>query len=405
MTTKARAVIVGAGIAGASIAYHLALLGWRDLVVLDQGELIGGTTSHAPGLVGQLRSDVSLARMLMYSVSLYRQLQLDGVPGYLGEGSLRLASSRERWAEIQQQAALARTIGLEAQLVTPQEAARLFPLLDLAGMEGGLYLPTDGSAVAAVLAGALIRAAQAQGVTFHPNVRVTGIEVVNGQVRSVTTSTGRIDTETLVVAAGIWSPLVGRLAGVGVPLTPLQHQYVVTEPLPDLVGRTVPNLRDPDKLFYLRQRDQSLVIGGYERHARPFAVEAIPMRADPTLQAFSPSQFESIRQGVAERLPGVAGIGLTRQVNGLEAFTPDGRFLLGPVPGVQGFWTACGFCAHGVSSAGGIGKVMAEWIVNGDPGLDVAHMALSRFGEHPPDMQAIQRGACQVYGTYYDLLR
>src|SRR5581483_6141791 len=210
MPTHARAVIVGSGIVGASIAYHLARLGWRDLVVLERGDLAGGTTSHSPGLVGQLRSSAVLTRMLMDSVALYRTLAVDGAPGFLGEGSLRLASSPARWAQLRQQAEFARGVGLEAHLLTAQEAGRLCPLLSLAGVEGAFYLPGDGSAVAPVLARALIHEAQTLGVTFSTHAPVQGIEVSEGRVRAVRTAAGRIEADTLIVAAGIWSPLVGR---------------------------------------------------------------------------------------------------------------------------------------------------------------------------------------------------
>jgi 4-methylaminobutanoate oxidase (formaldehyde-forming) len=183
----------------------------------------------------------------------------------------------------------------------------------------------------------------------------------------------------------------------------MQHQYVVTSPLEALAGRLVPNLREPDMLFYLRQREQSLVIGGYERKARPFHVDDIPDNSNPTIQPFDSGQFESILRGAAERIPPVMASGFLQQVNGLEAFTPDGVFLLGPAPRIHGLWVACGFCAHGVSAGGGVGKVIAEWIVNGDPGLDIQHMSLGRFGDTPPTRQAIQAGASKVYSTYYDL--
>jgi 4-methylaminobutanoate oxidase (formaldehyde-forming) len=288
-------------------------------------------------------------------------------------------------------------------LLGPQEAGRLFPLLNREGVEGALYIPSDGSATAPVLAQALIRAAQSQGVEFVPRTPVSGVEVVNGRVRAVQTAAGRVETETLVVAAGIWSPRVGRLAGVALPLTPLQHQYAETAPLPELAGRTVPNLRDPDRLIYLRQRGQGLVIGGYERHARPFDGDAIPERPDPTVLAFDADQFAPLRRAAAGRVPAVGAAEFVRQVNGLEAFTPDGHFLLGPAANVQGFWAACGFCAHGVSGAGGVGQVLAEWIVTGDPGLEVAHMSPARFGAHPPDPPAIRQAAARVYATYYDI--
>jgi glycine/D-amino acid oxidase-like deaminating enzyme len=288
--------------------------------------------------------------------------------------------------------------------VNADEVTRMCPLLNRAGIEGALHLPGDGSAEAPILARALIREAKARGVVFSSHSRVQNIELVNGRVRAVQTAAGRIETDTLVVAAGIWSPLLGRLAGVAVPLIPMQHQYAVTAALPELAGRVVPNLRDPDKLVYLRQREQRLVFGGYERNPCTFAVDNIPNRADPTVQQFDPDRFEPLRRATAERVPALAGVPVEREVNGLEAFTPDGEFLLGPAPEVAGFWSACGFCAHGVSGAGGVGKVMAEWIVNGDPGLDLSAMALSRFAGRSPDQQAIRDGACKIYGTYYDLV-
>jgi len=204
MQDQARAVIIGSGIAGSSIAYHLSRSGWRDIVVLEQGPLSGGTTSHAPGLVGQLRSSVSLTKMLMYSVELYRQLQVDGKPGYFEVGSLRLASSKERLEELKRQAGFARGVGLVAELISASEARYMFPMMNTRGVEGALYLPSDGSARAPILAEALANAAQQSGgVTFYPHTRVSGIEVSNGQVQAVHTAQGRIRTEIVVVAGGI----------------------------------------------------------------------------------------------------------------------------------------------------------------------------------------------------------
>src|SRR5436853_3787686 len=203
MQDQARAVIIGSGIAGSSIAYHLSRSGWRDIVVLEQGPLSGGTTSHAPGLVGQLRSSVSLTKMLMYSVELYRRLQVDGRPGYFEMGSLRLASSKERMEELKRQAGFARSVGLEVELISASEARRMFPMMSIEGVEGALYLPTDGSARAPVLAQTMANSARQRGATFYPDTRVTGIEVVNGRVQAVQTSQGRIRTGIVVVAAGI----------------------------------------------------------------------------------------------------------------------------------------------------------------------------------------------------------
>src|SRR6266566_5670927 len=228
MHDQARVVIIGSGIAGSSIAYHLTERGWRDIVVLEQGPLIGGTTSHAPGLVGQLRSSISLTKMLVYSVALYKQLAVDGNPGYFQVGSLRLASSKERMQELRRQVGFAKSVGLEAELISASEARRMFPLMNLKGVEGALYLPTDGSAKAPILAQAMADIAREGGATFYDYTRVTGIEVAQGQVQAILTTQGRIRTEIVVVAAGIWSPIIGGMAGISIPLIPMQHQYVQT---------------------------------------------------------------------------------------------------------------------------------------------------------------------------------
>jgi sarcosine dehydrogenase len=402
MHARAEIVIIGGGIAGASIALHLAKLGRKDVLVLEQGELASGTTSHAPGLVGQLRSSASLTRLLTESVALYRGLELDGAPGFFEVGSLRLASSHARMAELARQKAFADRCRLEAHLLSRGEVADLFPLMDSAGVEGALYMPTDGSAAAPVLAGAMIRDARALGVLFEPKTRVTGVEVAGGAIRAVRTDRGRVETETLVIAAGIWSPLIGRLAGVSIPLTPIEHQYVETSPIPALGATTLPNLRDPDNLVYLRQKGDALIVGGYERNPRPFR-GTIPSSDNPTVQPFDRVHFGGLLEAAGRRVPDVARADLGRTVNGLESFTPDGAFLLGPLPEVRGLWTACGFCAHGISGGGGVGKFLAEWIVSGTPSLDLGRMAIDRFAGQRLDDQTVRHRACQVYSTYYDI--
>ncbi len=403
MHEQARVVIIGSGIAGSSVAYHLTELGWRDIVVLEQGTLSGGTTSHAPGLVGQLRSSVSLTKMLMYSVDLYKRLALDGQPGYAEVGSLRLASSKERMEELKRQVGFARGVGLTAELISAVEAQHLFPLLDTRGVEGALYLPGDGSARAPILARALANAARERGATFYASTPVTGIEVVNGRVQAVSTPLGCIRTEIVVVAAGIWSPRIGRMAGVSLPLVPMQHQYVMTAPLSELRGTTVPNVRDPDKLVYFRQDGDCLVLGGYERDPLAFPVDAIPESENPTVRPFDPLRFESLLAGGCECVPALRETELVKRVNGLESFTPDGEFILGEAPDVRGFWAACGFCAHGVSGSGGVGKMIAEWIVEGEPILDLWHMDIRRFGAYTSSRRYISTRIHEVYSTYYDI--
>src|SRR5947207_7904903 len=404
MHDQARVVIIGSGIAGSSIAYHLTERGWQDIVVLEQGQLFSGTTSHAPGLVGQLRSSISLTKMLVYSISLYEELQVDGNPGYFEVGSLRLASSKERMEELKRQVGFSRSAGLEAELISASEAKRMFPMMSLDGVEGALLLPTDGSAKAPILADALVTIAQQRGATFYTNTRVTGIEVVNGHVKAINTSQGCIRTEIVVVAAGIWSPRIGRMVGISIPLIPMQHQYALTAPLPELSGQiNIPNLRDPDNLVYFRQDGNSIVLGGYEHDPAAFDVDAIPDNSNPTLQSFDPPRFESLMQGCIKRVPSLRGVELVKQVNGLESFTPDGEFVLGESPDVQGFWAACGFCAHGISGAGGVGKMMAEWIIDGEPSLDLWEMDIRRFGAYTASRRYIATRVNEIYSTYYDI--
>lgn len=393
---------MGAGIAGASIAYHLARLGWTEVVVIEAGALAGGTTSHAPGLVGQLRSSVSLTRMLMYSVELYRTLEIDGQPGFSEVGSLRLASSPARLEELARQVGFARSVGLDAHLLSPTEARALFPLMDLTSVEGALYLPHDGSATATVLARAMIQRAQDLGVAFFPHTQVSGLELDRGRVRAIHCSAGRIETEHVIVAAGIWSPGIGRMADVSLPLIPMQHQYARCAPLPDLAGSSLPNLRDPDNLVYVRQDGERFVLGGYERNPERYSSDAIPEGPNATIQPFDPARFEPLHQALRQRIPALQSVALQDTVNGLESFTPDGEFLLGPSAEVRGFWAACGFCAHGVSGAGGVGKMMAEWMVEGEPSLDLWHMDLRRAA-HASGAQYIRQRVAEIYRTYYDI--
>lgn len=408
MKDRAKIVVVGSGICGASIAMHLARLGETDVVVLEQGELVSGTTSHAPGLVGQLRSSAALTRMLMDSVALYRTLELDGVRGFDEVGSLRLASSTARLEELRRQHAWAERCGLEAHLVSPAEALAMFPAMSGDAITGALYLSSDGSATAPVLAGAMIREAKARGVSFEPRVRVSAIEQDRGRVEAVETTAGRIETETLVIACGIWSPVVAGLAGVSVPLVPMQHQYHETEPLEPItaatakLGRPLPNVRDPDNLVYARVKNGGLSVGGYERNPRPWSAP-IPGGENPTVLTYDAAHFEPLWQAALQRFPMLGESRPTRQVNGLESFTPDGAFLLGPIAKAPGLWIACGFCAHGVSAGGGVGKAMAEWIVEGQPQQDLAGMEIGRFGAEPPRGEELIARVKQIYGTYYDI--
>jgi 4-methylaminobutanoate oxidase (formaldehyde-forming) len=395
---RARIVIVGGGVGGASIAYHLAQLGERDVVLVDRAELTSGSTFHSAGLVGQLRSSVSLTKMMMHSVDLYRQ-----VPGWMEVGSLRLASTPERMEELARQAAWAQTFGLPLELVSAQEALELFPLMSLDGVLGAAYLPTDGYLDPSQLTYWLAEGAREGGCQIFTHTRVTGISP-----GCVETDWGAIECEAIVNAGGMFAAEIGRLAGVRVPIVPMAHEYVVTQPFrEDHVDRRLPTMRDPDLLVYYREDGGGLVWGGYERHCAPWAldehgVDRIPPDFNGRLLEEEWDRFEEIVVNAQRRVPALRDAKVTRLINGPEAFTPDGEFCLGETE-VRGFFVAAGFCAHGLAGAGGIGKVMAEWVLAGEPSLDLWHMDVRRFGAHYRSPSYTLARTTEVYETYYDI--
>jgi 4-methylaminobutanoate oxidase (formaldehyde-forming) len=400
----ARAVVIGGGVAGCSIAYHLAQLGWSDVLVLERGELTGGSTFHAAGLVGQLRSSVALTRVNMASAELYARLgaETGRDPGWRAVGSLRLASSRERFLELKRQEGWARTFDLPLALIGPREARDLFPLIDLGGVEGALYLPTDGHIDPSGLALALAAGARARGAVVRTGVSVTGLAVAGGRVREVHTASEAIRCEVAVIAGGMWTPEIGRLAGLTIPIVPMAHQYLVTRPLPG-THRAMPTLRDPDRLVYFREEVGGLVVGGYERTPAPWGLGGIPRDFTHTLLAPDWPRFNDLMANAVSLIPALETAEVVRLINGPESFTPDGEFILGEAPQARGLFVAAGFCAHGIAGAGGVGKLMAEWIAGGEPPMDVWRMDLRRFGRHYADPGLTLARTREVYATYYDV--
>jgi glycine cleavage system aminomethyltransferase T/glycine/D-amino acid oxidase-like deaminating enzyme len=399
----ARCVIVGGGVGGCSIAYHLAKLGWQDVVLVDRNQLTSGSTFHSAGLVGQLRGSVSLTQMMMDSVELYRTLDC----GWVECGGLRLASSEERWEETRRQAGWAKTFGLPLELLSAEEARERFPLMTTDGVLGASWLPTDGYLDPSLLTYALAEGAREGGCDIHTNTRVTGIDVRGGRVRAVETDRGTIEADVVVNAGGMYAAEIGRLAGVRVPLVPMAHEYLVTQPFRDRGGEHLPTMRDPDLLIYFREDAGGLVMGGYERHPAPWAldenqVDAIPADFNGRLLEEDWERFEEITVNARKRVPVMDEVTITRLINGPEAFTPDGEFLLGE-SAVRGFFVAAGFCAHGLAGAGGMGKLMAEWIAEGEPSLDVWEMDTRRFGEHYRSPGYTLARTREVYETYYDI--
>ncbi|HEY7968235.1 MAG TPA: FAD-dependent oxidoreductase [Solirubrobacteraceae bacterium] len=401
---RSRIVIIGGGVGGASIAYHLAALGERDVVLLDRDELTSGSTFHSAGLVGQLRGSVSLTRMMMHSVELYRTLDC----GWVECGGIRLACTPEREQEVLRQVAWAKTFGLPLELISPSEAQARFPLMVTDGVRCGSYLATDGYLDPSQLTFALAAGAREGGAQIFTHTRVTAIDVERGHVRGVQTEWGPIEAEIVVNAGGMFAAEIARLAGVRVPVIPFAHEYLVTQPFRERgSGEHLPTLRDPDLLVYFREEGAGLVMGGYERHSAPWALDdggldAIPSDFNGRLLEEDWPRFEEITENARRRVPAMDDVTVTRLINGPEAFTPDNEFCLGESE-VHGFFVAAGFCAHGLAGAGGIGKVMAEWITEGEPSLDLWHMDIRRFGAHYRSPSYTLKRTREVYETYYDI--
>ena len=403
----AQAVIVGGGVGGTSIAYHLAERGWSNIVLVERSELTSGSTFHSAGLVGQLRSSVTLTKMMMYGVELYRRLAAEtGTdPSWHEVGSLRLASSAARLEELQRQAGWAKTFGLPLELISAREAQDRFPLMSTDGVLGAIYLPTDGWLDPSGLALALAAGARRRGVSIRTRTRVVGIATEHGRVTGVEVERdgerSTIETAIIVNAGGMFAPEIGRLAAVTVPIIPMAHQYLFTEAMPG-VHAGLPQLRDPDNLVYFREEVGGLCMGGYERQPAPWSLDGIPADFNGKLLAPDMPRFEEVMDGAVRRVPSIADAGVSRVINGPEGFTPDNEFILGESE-VRGFFVAAGFCAHGIAGAGGIGRQVASWIVDGEPELDLWKMDIRRFGAQYRSRSFALARTVEVYQTYYDI--
>jgi glycine cleavage system T protein len=406
MQSQANIVIIGGGIAGCSLAYHLARLGQTGVVLLDKGELTSGSTWHAAGLVTQFHTSPTLMRMRKYSIELYRQLQAENpAAGWREVGSLRVASSRDQLEFLQRQVGMARAIGLEVDTITPAEALRLFPVMSADALYGAIYLPGDGYLDPSGVTLELARRARQQGVVMHTGVRVTGLNrSVQGGITGVVTDQGEIATACVVNAGGMWARQVGQMAGVDLPMTPLIHQHVTTRPVPGHeLPRETPCLRDPENLVYMREEVGGFLIGGFEREPLAWSVDGVAWDFTQKLLPPDWELFTPIIEGAIRRVPALAHAELMHLVNGPEAITPDSRPLLGPVPGVQGLWVAAGLSHTGFGAGGAIGDILAEWLVNGEPPYDVTEMNVRRFGPIYQDRAYAAERAREAYKYYYVL--
>jgi 4-methylaminobutanoate oxidase (formaldehyde-forming) len=403
----ARVVVIGGGIAGCSIAYHLAQRGWTDVCLLDKGELTSGSTWHAAGMVTHFHTSPVVMRMRRYSIDLYRRLQAEpGSAQHWHEvGSLRVASTPDQFRFLQRQVGTARALGLDVDTISAAEARRIFPLMSAESLYGAMYLPGDGYIDPSGATMELAGRARQLGVTVRTGVRVTGIRRgPRGEVTGVETDRGVVRTEMAVNAAGMWGRQVGAMVGVSLPITPLIHQHLATKPIPGHeLPRSIPCLRDPENLVYMREEVGGFLIGGFEREPVAWSVDGVPW--DFT-QALLPSDwplFDEILEGAIRRVPLLARAELAHLVNGPEGITPDSKPLLGPVPGVPGFWAACGLSHTGFGAGGAIGEVMAAWLVDGEAPYDVSELNVRRFGPVYEDRTYAAERARESYKDYYVL--
>ncbi len=397
---RARAVVIGGGITGCSVAYHLADAGWRDVLLLEKGELTSGSTAHAAGLVTAFNPSPTMMRFRRYSIELYRRL---GV--FEANGSLRLASSREQLLDLRRGISRARGIGLEADLLSRAETLRLMPAASPESLFGAVWLPGDGHLDPHTATHALAKAARDLGARIRTQTRVIGIELgPRGETRAVVTETGRIEAEVVVVAAGLWAPRVAAMAGVQVPSTPVDHQHIALRAVPGHeLPRDMPCFRDPDNLVYGYAEAGGILFGGYEGDPHARWIDGAPWGHGSSSLPPDVQRFEPLMRGATRRFPFLDGAEVVRLVCHPDAMTPDGNPLLGPVPGVHGLWLAAGLSLNGFGGAGGIGRAIAEWITAGEPELDLTSYRPWRFGRHHRDPVWAAELARETYRYYYRL--
>ena len=398
----AKAVIIGGGIIGCSTAYHLAKLGWTDTVLLERKKLTSGSTFHAAGLVGQLRSNANITELLGYSVELYHKLEAETglATGWKMNGGLRLACNQERWTEVKRQATTAHSFGLDMQLLTPTEARDLWPLMNIDDVVGAAFLPTDGQANPSDITQALARGARMAGARIFEDTRVNSIETEKGKIKAVITDQGRIECEVVICCAGQWTRNLAATVGVNVPLVSVEHQYMITEAI-DGVEADMPTLRDPDRLTYYKEEVGGLVMGGYEHNPIPWAVDGIPKGFNYTLLDSNFDHFEPMINLSLGRVPALESAGIKQLINGPESFTPDGNFILGEAPELKNFFVGAGFNAFGIASGGGAGMALAAWVAKGEPPFDLWPVDIRRFGRPHFDTDWVRTRTLEAYGKHY----
>jgi len=399
--SHAQFLVIGGGAIGTSVAYHLARAGARDVLLVEKAQITHGSTWHAAGLVGQLRSKRNLTRLMQNSVAVFDRLAAETGQeiDWRKVGSLRLASSEARWSEIKRTLSQARGFDFEAHALSPQEASGLFPDMSVEGVVGAAYIPADGYVDPYALTQAYAKGARRNGATIREGVLITDLVAENGRVVAAVTDHGTIACETVVNCAGLWARRVGLMAGVRLAAGVVEHQYLVTERTLDLPpGLTT--LRDPDKNFYLKPDVNAFALGGWEADTRACWQSAPPWDFARTLFDSNFDRFEAIARGATERLPVLETTGVHSLINGPIPVSADGEPIMGPAPDLPNFFVACGFTA-GIAASGGAGEAIANWILEGDPGMDLWPFDVRRFGPYHATTRVLEERAIEAYGLYY----
>jgi glycine cleavage system aminomethyltransferase T/glycine/D-amino acid oxidase-like deaminating enzyme len=398
----ARVVVIGGGVIGCSVAYHLTKLGWRDVVLVEQGQLTCGTTWHAAGLVGQLRAHQNMTRLVQYSAALYQQLEAETgqATGWKQCGSVLVARTPERVTLFKRIASAAKAQGVACELVSVKEAGEKYPVMRTDDLLAALWLPHDGKVNPADVTQALAKGARMGGARIAEGTRITAIHAQDGIATGVATSRGDIRAEIVVNCAGQWGRQVGRLAGVAVPLHSAEHMYVVTGRI-DGVHPNLPVLRDPDGYIYAKEDVGGLLVGGFEPIAKPWGMDGIPENFEFGMLPDDWDQFQILMENALIRLPALERAEIKTFMNGPESFTPDNNFIMGEAPELKNFFVAAGFNSIGIASAGGAGRALAEWIVQGEPTLDLWPVDIRRFARVHDDNRFLKERVSEVLGLHY----
>ncbi len=408
--SSSRVVIIGGGIVGASVAYHLTLLGWRDVVLLEQYALAGGTTWHAAGLVGRLRTSTSLTAINKYSAELYARLEAETghSVGWKQVGSLILATTQARLTQLQRTCAMAEYFGVESHLIDAHSARDRWPLIRHDDVLGAAWLPHDGKVIPKEVTLALAKGARSRGATVIEGARVLDIQHHQGRVTGVTVATGSDETvqtlqaDYVVLTGGMWARELGLRCGVSLPLAPVEHHYLVSNPIEGAFDE-LPVGRDPDRCLYFRGEGNRVILGAFQAESKAWMVDRIP---DPfSFQLLEPDweKFSVPLKDGRHRIPSLQTSGFEKFVNGPESFTPDNQFLMGETPELKNLFVACGFNSVGIASAGGAGKYLAEWMLDGQPSLDLWSVDVRRFGPWANNRAYLRARVVEVLGLHYQM--